>query len=95
MGADENESEETGMSERKSAMKSVETVDVRARVASTSLKRGVNESVLSLLLLLLLLFSTRPLNATDTLRWRTNSVSADIKATELTAMLEKIASVTK
>src|SRR5689334_19370616 len=75
-------------------MKTVKTVSALSRFAHTSLKRGVYETGLFLALLFFATFAVAPLNAADTLRWGTNSVSADIKSTELMSVLEKIAGVT-
>jgi hypothetical protein len=75
-------------------MKTVETVSVRSSFTYTSLKRGVNEMGLSLLVLFFGFLAVAPIDAADTLRWETNKVSADIKSTDLTAVLEKIAAVT-
>jgi len=61
--------------------------------AYTSLKRGVNGIFFSVLVLFGVL-ANRPADAADTLQWETNKVSADIRSTELTAVLEKIAAVT-
>src|SRR5215475_5682037 len=74
--------------------KTVETVSLRPRFACTSLKRGVNENRFYLLLLFFAIVSVGSINAADTLRWETNKVSADIKSTDLTGVLEKIAAVT-
>src|SRR5215813_7764654 len=72
----------------------VEIVSLRSRFACTLLKRGVNEIRLYLLLFFFAILSVASINAADTLRWETNKVSADIKSTDLTAVLEKIAAVT-
>jgi hypothetical protein len=74
-------------------MKTVETGCMWSRFAPTSLKRGVN-GLLFFALVLLGILANRPADAAETLRWGTNSVSADIKSTELKAVLEKIAGVT-
>jgi hypothetical protein len=75
-------------------MKTVETVSVRSRFSFTSLKRGVNEICLFLSVFLFGSIAAVSANAADTLRWETNKVSADIRSTELTAVLEKVAAVT-
>jgi hypothetical protein len=72
----------------------VEAVSVGAHISHTSLKRGVNEIRLYLLLLFFAIVCVASINAADTLRWETNKVSADIKSTDLTGVLEKIAAVT-
>src|SRR6266436_6837531 len=74
-------------------MKTVKTVSVPSLFAHTSLKRGVN-GILFFALVLFGFLASRPADAADTLRWGTNRVSADIKSTELTAVLEKIAGAT-
>src|SRR5256885_3013613 len=52
-------------------------------------------SIRGLLFALSLAFlAVHSVHAADTLKWETNRVSADIKSTELTAVLEKIAAVT-
>lgn len=61
---------------------------------SATLKRGVYEKGSYFIVLLLVLLAVASVNAADTLRWGTNSVSADIKSTELTTVLEKIAAAT-
>jgi Subtilase family len=75
-------------------METVKTVGVRPEVVNTSLKRGVNGKWSFLLALLLGFLTVAPVKAADTLRWGTNSVSADIKSTDLTTVLEKIAAAT-
>jgi hypothetical protein len=83
------------MSERNAAMETVKTVFGLFRWRYTSLKRGVNEKgLLAFVLLLLWSLSCAPANAADSLKWETNRVSADIKSTDLTTVLEKIAAVT-
>ena len=77
-----------------SVMKTVETVCMWSRFVPTSIKRGVNELRLLLVLVLFAMFAVAPLNAADTLRWGTNSVSADIRSTDLMEVLEKIAGAT-
>src|SRR5436189_5021588 len=76
------------------AKKTVETVSVGCCFPYISLKRGVNEIGPLLVALSLLFLAPKPANAADTLRWGTNSVSADIRSTDLMAVLEKIAGVT-
>src|SRR5712671_4051215 len=75
-------------------IETVETVSLRTQIPRTSLKRGVNEICLNLFVLLFGLLATVSATAADTLRWETNKVSADIRSTELTAVLEKVAAVT-
>ena len=75
-------------------IETVETVCVRGQPPHTSLKRGVNEICIYLLLLFFSIICVAEVDAADTLRWETNNVSADIRSTELTAVLEKIAGVT-
>jgi hypothetical protein len=57
-------------------------------------KRGGKTLGFILLLWLLGFLAMTPLKAADTLNWQTNSVSADIKSTDLTTVLEKIAAAT-
>src|SRR5690242_11026284 len=71
-----------------------ETVCMWSRFARTSLKPGVNEMGLLAVLLLFGMFTAAPLKGADTLRWGTNSVSADIRSMELMTVLEKISGVT-
>jgi Subtilase family len=84
------------MSNRNAKVKEADekTVSVEAHIPHTSLKRRVNEIRLYLLLLFFAVVCVASINAADTLRWETNKVSADIKSTDLTAVLEKIAAVT-
>ena len=72
----------------------VETVSGPARSRCTTLKHGVNKIGSFLLILLIGLMAPVRVNAADTLRWGTNTVSADIKSTDLTTVLEKIAAAT-
>jgi len=67
--------------------------DLGMDVKSVSKRVGKTLAYVHLLLFLGLL-ATMPLNAADTLNWQTNSVSADIKSTDLTTVLEKIAAAT-
>src|SRR5215831_4528809 len=83
------------MSNKSAAAKeTVETVSVGPCIRYTSLKRGVNETRLFLLAFLLLSLVAVSAKAADTLRWGTNSVSADIRSVELMTVLEKVAGVT-
>jgi len=93
--AGENQSDMKDIGSRSAAiMKTVETVSLRTQIPHTSLKRGVNEICLFLFVFLFGSIAAVSANAADTLRWETNKVSADIRSTELTAVLEKIAAVT-
>jgi hypothetical protein len=74
-------------------METAKTGCSQSRPAHTSLKRGVN-GILFFVLVLFGVLANRPAHAADTLQWETNNVSADIRSTELTAVLEKIAAVT-
>src|SRR5262249_812774 len=67
--------------------------DLGMDVKSVSKRVGKTLAYVHLLLFLGLL-ATMQLNAADTLNWQTNSVSADIKSTDLTTVLEKIAAAT-
>lgn len=74
--------------------KTVKTVSKWGRFGTTPLKRGVNDKGRALMLLLLLTIFAGSVHAVDTLKWQTNRVSADIKSTDLTRVLEKIAGAT-
>jgi hypothetical protein len=91
---DEKQSDEQEMSERNANMQTIETMSFRFRPPFTSLKRGVNEIRICCFTLLLTVIVMSRVNAADTLKWQTNSVSADIRSTELTTVLEKIAGAT-
>ena len=92
--AGEYQSDKKDMSNRSARIiETVETVSLRAQIPRTSLKRG-NKIRPLLFLLLFGCLAAAPINAADTLRWETNKVSADIRSTELTAVLEKVAAVT-
>src|SRR5258705_12374622 len=86
----ENQSDKKGAGEKITFM---DTVCVRSGLISASLKRGVNGSLFFVLVLSGIL-ANKPADAADTLRWGTNTVSADIRSTELTTVLERIAAVT-
>lgn len=76
-------------------LESVETVSVWIRSVFASLARGVNEQGCRLILVLLLsTLSAGSAKAADMLKWETNRVSADIKSTDLTTVLERIAGAT-